>query len=202
MRKCQPLGPSRVAGDNGLQNGGVLLPYLARPRGLPKHVAHGPAKKAPMRLRRRFDHGIARSRVNHSVQRLIQANLLDYGQSRGRFVAGVQDSPTLPLDGGGEWLVNLRPFRDDPRGVSIERRSNTVMLKHLAAIDRRYKKAAPTLFLDNPVRLQPGHCLLYRLAGNAQPFSELLLSKVNTRCQPPIANFVNKCVVHLIGEPT
>lgn len=200
MRECQPLGLLGVSGDEGIQDSGVLLPYLARPCGLPENIAHGPAKKAPVRLRRRFDHRIAGPRIDHSVQRLIQSDLLGDGPSRGGLVTRLQNSPPLPLDCDGEWPVSHRSLCDDAGSVSVEGGANTVMLKHRSAIETRYKKAAPSAFLDDPVRLQAGHRLLDWLSGNAQAFGKLLLRQVRTRCQASVADFVYKGVVHLVGK--
>lgn len=202
MRECQPLGLLGVSGDEGVENSGVLLPYLARPCGLPKDIGHGPVQKAPVRLRRCFDHRISGSRVDHSVQRLIQSDLLrnSPSPSRGGFVARLQDGPTLPLDCDGEWPVSHRPLCDDAGCVSVECGANTVMLKHGTASETRDEKAAPSAFFDDPIGLQPRHRLLDRLSGNAQAFGKLLLSQVCTRCQASVADFIYKGVVHLVGE--
>ena len=73
------------------------------------------------------------------------------------------------------------------------------MVAHRGDVERRDPQAARADLLDHPVRLQQGHGLLHRLAGDPQTLGQLFLLQVCLRRKRAGADLVQNGAIDQFG---
>ncbi len=146
------------------------------------------------------DHRVARGAVDEGVERDVVG---DHGLDRTRLhrlEAGLEDALALAPRVRGDLGRGGAALRRQPRGESVECRTNLIAVAHHLQVERRHDEAAPAGILDDAVTLEQQQRLLDGLPGDAVALGQDFLNEMGVRRERAIGDLAEERFVGLLDQ--